>query len=90
MNNQKKSKWGGKRANAGRPTKADEVKLIETLTPLAPLAFDALEHGLKEKNPIFVKLWFEYYYGKPQQKIDHTTNGEKLNINPVEFIATKR
>lgn len=58
----------------GRPPKADEIKLIERLTPLADLAFNALQSGLKEKNPAFVKMWFEYMYGKPKQQLDIDAN----------------
>ena len=77
---------GGKRQNAGRKSKADEVKLIERLTPLADSAFKALEKGLKEQSPFYVKLWFEYYYGKPKQSIDHTTDGEKLHIPIISWV----
>lgn len=54
----------------GRPPKADEVQLIEKLTPLAPLAFKALEDGLKEQDKTCLKLFFEYFYGKPKQQIE--------------------
>jgi len=63
-------KYNGGNKNAGRKPKADEVKLIERLTPLADSAYSALEKGLDEGNPVFVKLWFEYYHGKPKQTID--------------------
>ena len=36
---------GGKRDGAGRKTKADELQLIEKLTPLEPLAYAALMKG---------------------------------------------
>lgn len=55
---------------AGRKPKADEVKLIERLTPLADKAFAALDKGLEDGNPVFVKLYFEYFYGKPKQTIE--------------------
>ena len=63
---------------AGRKPKCDEVKLIERLTPLAPVAFAALERGLDEGNPVFVKLWFEYFYGKPKQQMDITSDGKQI------------
>ena len=62
----------------GRPPKCDEVKLIERLTPLAPVAFAALERGLIENNPAFVKMWFEYFYGKPKQQMDITSGGKEI------------
>lgn len=64
------SNHGGARNGAGRKPKADEIKLIERLTPLADSAYAALESGLNDGNPAFVKLWFEYMYGKAKQQID--------------------
>jgi len=61
---------GGHREGSGRKPKADEILLVEKLTPLSDLAYKALENGLKEGNGLFVKLWFEYMYGKPNQKVD--------------------
>jgi len=51
----------------GRPTKNDEIKLIEQLTPLEPLAYSALKEGLKRGEFKYVQLFFNYYYGKPKQ-----------------------
>ena len=70
------SKHGGARPNAGRKTKADELKLVERLTPLADLAYAALEQGLEQANPLFVKMWFEYMHGKPNQRLDVNANVE--------------
>jgi len=57
----------GGNKNAGRKSKAEEIKLIERLTPMADLAYKALEDGLKNKDFRFVKLFFEYYAGKPTE-----------------------
>lgn len=65
---------GGKRENAGRKSKADEQVLIERLGVLSDAAFSALESGLREKESWAVKLWFEYTYGKPTQKVDADVN----------------
>ena len=51
----------------GRPTKNNEIKLIEQLTPIEPLAYSALEAGLKRGEFKYVQLFFNYYYGKPKQ-----------------------
>jgi hypothetical protein len=64
---------------AGRKPKNEEHKLIEKLTPLAPKAFNALNNALEGEESWAVKLFFEYYFGKPNQRVDHTTNGESLN-----------
>ena len=54
---------GGKRDGAGRKAKEDEVKLIEKLTPLEPLAFAALKKGLEEADFKCVQLFYNYYAG---------------------------
>lgn len=72
---------GGYRPNSGRKPKADEAKLIEKLTPLAPIAHTALSEALENKEQWAVKMFFEYFYGKPKQSIDHTTNGESMPSN---------
>jgi len=61
---------GGKRAGAGRKAKAEEQKLIENLTPMNPMALESLRKGLEKKEQWAVKLFFEYFYGKPQQRVD--------------------
>ena len=47
----------------------EEQKLVERLTPLEPLAHQALEDALGEGKPWAVKLFFEYLYGKPNQRV---------------------
>jgi paraquat-inducible protein A len=51
------SKHGGKREGAGRKPKADELELIEKLTPLHDLAMDALKKGLENGQYQFVQLY---------------------------------
>lgn len=80
---------GGVRKGAGRKPKADEVQLIEKLTPLADSAFEALKRGLDEANPVFVKLWFEYFYGKPKQQMDITSDGERIELPPFMKVNGK-
>jgi len=69
---------GGVREGAGRKSKAEEQSLIEKLTPLEPLAFNALTEALNEKKDWAVKLFFQYNFGMPKQTVDNNTN---LNIN---------
>ena len=80
---------GGKRMGAGRKPKADEQKLIEKLTPLNELALDSLKKGLEKKEQWAVKLFFEYFYGKPQQRVDVTTNDESINMPLINFVETE-
>lgn len=71
-------KHGGARINSGRKSKAEEVKLIESLTPLAPKALEALKAGIEAGDFPFVKLFYEYYAGKPTDKVDLTSNGQTV------------
>lgn len=73
----------------GRPSKAEEQKLIENLTPMNAKALEALKEGLDNKEQWSVKLFFEYFYGKPQQRVDVTTNDESLNMPIITFIDTE-
>ena len=72
-----KSKAGGKREGAGRKPKAEEVALIEKLTPLEPLAFAALEKGLEKGDFKFTQLFYNYYAGKPRETKDVTLTTEQ-------------
>jgi|TARA_R110002124_G_scaffold219172_1_gene385084 hypothetical protein len=75
MDNRKKN--GGKRENSGRKPKIEEIELIERLTPLEPLAFQALEQGLKDQDFRYVQLYYNYYAGKPRETKDITINEDQ-------------
>ena len=79
---------GGKRTGAGRKAKAEEQKLIENLTPMNSMALESLKIGLEKKEQWAVKLFFEYFYGRPQQRVDVTSNEESINIPLITFIET--
>ena len=69
----------------GRPTKNDEIKLIEQLTPLEPEAYSALKEGLKRGEFKYVQLFFNYYYGKPKQ-ITEIQVEEEMPIFQIEVV----
>lgn len=68
----KRKNNGGKREGAGRKPKAEEQALIEKLSPLAPKAFKALDNAIQDEHSWALRLWFEYMYGKPKEKIEVT------------------
>ncbi len=70
----KRKNNGGARPNSGRKPKIEEVQLIEKLTPLEPLAFEALKDGLEKKDFKFVQLYYNYFAGKPKETKDITIN----------------
>tara|TARA_Y100000004_G_scaffold180520_1_gene225238 strand:- start:13 stop:243 length:231 start_codon:yes stop_codon:yes gene_type:complete len=61
---------GGKRAGAGRKPKAEEISLIEKLSPLEESAFIALKEGVERGDFKFVQLFYNYYAGKPRETKD--------------------
>ena len=79
---------GGARQGAGRKGKAEEQKLIQNLTPMNEMALESLKKGLEKKEQWAVKLFFEYFYGRPQQRVDVTSNEESLNMPLITFIET--
>lgn len=61
---------GGKRQGAGRKPKADELNLIEKLTPLEDAAYQALKKGVESGDFKYVQLFYNYYAGKPRETKD--------------------
>ena len=76
----------GGHKTAGRKPKIDEIKLIEKLSPLEEKAFKALTKGLDAGDFPFVKLYFEYRFGKAKESLDITTNGDNVNIPVVDWV----
>lgn len=72
------SAHGGKREGAGRKSKADELALIERLSPLDDVAVKQLEKGVKKGDFQFIKMFFEYRFGKPKEKVEHS-GGLQIN-----------
>lgn len=72
----------GENRGQGRKSKADEIKLIERLSPMADIAFEKLLEGVKSGDFKFIQLYLNYYAGKPKETKDITSNGESIN-NPV-------
>jgi hypothetical protein len=68
---------GGKREGAGRPTKSEEQKLLEHLAPMKDEAHRVLFSAIRQQEQWAVKLWFEYFYGKPKQRVEVSTPDAK-------------
>jgi hypothetical protein len=80
MDNRKNNK-GTIGNKGGRPSKAEEVAMIEKLTPMADKAYEALEKGVEAGDFKFVQLYFNYYAGKPKETKDITLNNEQPIFN---------
>jgi hypothetical protein len=72
------SKHGGARSGAGRKPKADEQELIDKLSVYNDTAHEKLKDAVEAGEQWAVKMYFEYFYGKPNQTINHKNNGEKF------------
>jgi hypothetical protein len=80
---------GGARDGAGRKSKAEEQSLIEKLTPLEPIAFEALTNALNDGKDWAVKLFFQYNFGMPKQVIDQNSNVSISNFELKDVIKFK-
>jgi hypothetical protein len=68
---------GGAREGAGRKPKADEVAMIERLSPMQDKAYAALLKGVEAGDFKYVQLYFNYFAGKPKETRDITLNNEQ-------------
>ena len=76
---------GGAREGAGRKPKADEVAMIEKLSPMEDKAYEALKKGVEAGDFKFVQLYFNYYAGKPKETKDITLNNEQPIFSLGDF-----
>ena len=67
----------GGHKTAGRKPKADEVAMIEKLSPMQDKAYEALKNGVESGDFKFVQLYFNYFAGKPKETRDITLNNEQ-------------
>jgi len=70
-------KNNGGHKSAGRKSKAEEVQMIERLTPLEPKAFEALKKGIDKGDFKYVQMFYHYYAGKPKETKDITISSEQ-------------
>ena len=74
----------GGHSNGGRKPKAEEVKLIERLTPLEPQSYAALKKGIESGEFKFIQMFYHYYAGKPRETKDITLNTEQPLFNIID------
>ena len=74
-------KTNGGHKTAGRKSKAEEIQMIERLSPLEPKAFKALEKGVEEGDFKFVQMFYNYYAGKPKETKDISITSEQPLFN---------
>lgn len=70
---------GGKRTGAGRKSKAEELDLQVKLDPMEDDFLIALHKQIKKGHPLALKMFAEYRFGKPTDKVDLTSNGQTID-----------
>jgi hypothetical protein len=73
---------------AGRKSKENQLKLIEQMdaVEIPDTLWKILAEKVKEGDTQAIKIWLSYRYGKPKQYTDVTTNGNQVNILPIEWV----
>jgi hypothetical protein len=76
---------GGKREGSGRKTKADELRLLETIKEAVSdndfgQIWKAIADKAKKGSPSHIKILFEYFYGKPKETIQHELPDNEITI----------
>lgn len=81
MDKRKNNGGHSTKGKAGRPPKAEELRIAETMDNIlsSDVVLEKLSKLVNEGNLKAIELWLAYRVGKPQQKIDHTTNGEDIH-----------
>jgi hypothetical protein len=75
---------GGSRENAGRKRKSDELELIARLSPMDNKALKLLDDKLDEGDMSALKMFMEYRWSKPNQKV--SVDGDLLLNIPAPVI----
>jgi hypothetical protein len=84
----KRKNNGGARKGSGRKPKANELALIEKLTPYDETVLKQLIKGVEDGQFSFIKLFLEYRYGKPKEQIK-VESVPLLKPNRIEFIGSR-
>lgn len=86
MDKRKNNGGHSTKGKAGRKPKLDEIKLAEKMDNIlkSDEVIENLAKLVRDKNMKAIDLWMAYRYGRPQQKIDHTTDGESI-VPPIKW-----
>jgi hypothetical protein len=61
---------GGARPNSGRKSFAEETGIREDLAPMSKDWLEAVLKGIKKGNPAIMRMYAEYYLGKPTENVN--------------------
>ena len=90
MDNRKNNGGHSTKGFAGRPKKADELKLIEKLDALIDNeeVIKTLGKQIIKGDSRAMNLYFGYRYGKPKESVD-ISSSDGFNINFKDLIKFK-
>ena len=90
MDNRKNNGGHSTKGCAGRPKKADEVRLIEKLDNLIDNdeVIKTLGQQILKGDSRAMSLYFGYRYGKPKESVD-ITSSEGFTVNFKDLIKFK-
>jgi hypothetical protein len=76
---------GTKGNKGGRPPKSDSNELLENLDPMSEMGLQRLKEGIERGDFRFLKLYFQYRYGKPKQISEVTVHAEQplFDLNSI-------
>lgn len=92
MEEKKKDGRGGAREGAGRKRKADEAKLIEKLDNIIDHddVIRIMRRMIFDDDFRALQLYMNYRFGKPQDKLDVTTDGAPVDFPMISFIKKQK
>lgn len=76
----RKNNKGTKGNKGGRPPRATEEQICLALKPYEKKFLDAMERGLIETQGWAVKIFAEYYWGKPKERVEISGDDKPTNI----------
>lgn len=78
--------------NSGRKSKSSEIALIEKLSPLDDQAFEQLKKGIDRGEFAYLKLFFNFRFGRPRQIQDVTIQSEQpiFDLSKMPNILFKK
>ena len=90
MDNRKNNGGHSTKGFAGRPKKADELKLIEKLDALIDNdeVIKTLGKQILKGDSRAMNLYFGYRYGKPKESVD-ISSSDGFNVNFRDLIKLK-
>lgn len=72
--------------NSGRRPDREKLELKKKLARIEPKWIKAIDEGCEARDPVCLRLYADYAYGKPIQQMDVTSADEPLSSISVHVI----